>query len=252
MHFITETDYLPNYLPHGNATKSKKPYLKTMSSTLDNLREAAKGKKPKAAYENVGKNIGQASSASALPKNYDQASYARRQAKQGFKAVGNSTDEMIRTIYRCKKLGETFVREVQSAPEGIAVLSSKIQLIDVVRFCAIPTRKDATVLSVDVTFNLGNYYVTVTSFENPMLRNKHGLHPTHIGPFQIQHRKLLSSYKFFTSSLKRMDQNMQRLKIFGCDDEKNIIDAFSDEFPESINLQCFHHFRKYIERKLSK
>ena len=58
-------------------------------------------------------------------------------------------------------------------------------------------------LSVDLTFKLGEFYVLTTSLKNPMLINKLGKHPTHTEPVQIQHRKLLSSYRHFGSSLKR-------------------------------------------------
>ena len=106
----------------------------------------------------------------------------------------NPVDDLLQAVYLCKKPSEKFVREVQSAPEGICVIASDAQLNDVSRFCAIPKRGAAEVLSVDLTFKLGESYVLVTSFKNPMLINKLRKHPNHIGPVQVQHRKLLSSY----------------------------------------------------------
>ena len=142
------------------------------------------------------------------------------------------------------------MREVQSAPEGIVVISSDIQIKDVARFCTLPPRGVAEVFSGDLTFKLGDFYVTVTSFRNPMLISKEGTHPTHIGPVQIQHRKLLSSYKYFSSSLKRIEPSIIDLKTFVTDEESNIVDAFTQEFPSAVNIQCFRHFKKAIERKL--
>ena len=141
------------------------------------------------------------------------------------------------------------MREVQSAPEGIVVISSDIQIKDVAQFCALPPRGVAEVFSVDLTFKLGDFYVTVT-FRNLMLINTEGTNPTHIGPVQIQHRKLLSSYKYFASSVKRIEPSIIDLKTFGTDEESNIVDAFTQEFPSAVNIQCFRHFKKAIERKL--
>ena len=85
-----------------------------------------------------------------------------------------------------------------------------------------------------------------------MLVNKAGNNPVHIGPVMIHHRKLVSSYRFIGSSLKRIDDRIKNLKVFGTDDEENIITAFNAEFPEAVNLQCFRHFLKNVEKRLSK
>ena len=55
----------------------------------------------------------------------------------------------MRAIYRCKKPGENFVREVQRAPEGISVLATDTQIRDIVRFCVLPNLAEYTPLSVD-------------------------------------------------------------------------------------------------------
>ena len=85
-----------------------------------------------------------------------------------------------------------------------------------------------------------------------MLINKLQKYPTHIGLVQIQHRKLLSSYIHFESSLKRCDPNLGSLKAFGSDDEENIVKAFLAEFFEAVNIHCFCHFRRTIEHRLEK
>ena len=132
----------------------------------------------------------------------------------------------------------------------MCVIASDAQLDDVSRFCSIPKRGAAEVLSVDLTFKLSEFYVLVTSFKNPMLINKLGKHPTHIGSVQIQHRKLLSSYRHFGSSLKRCDPKLGSLKAFGSDDDENIIKTFLAEFPGTENIQCFRHSRRTTEHRL--
>ena len=98
------------------------------------------------------------------------------------------------------------------------------------------TKWFAEVFSVDLSFKLGNFYVTMTSFRNLILINMEGTHPTHIRPVQIQHRKLLLSYKYFPSSLKRIELSIIDLKAFDADKESNIVDAFIQEFPSAVNI----------------
>ena len=77
-----------------------------------------------------------------------------------------------------------------------------LQINDIVRFCVLPNLAECTPLSVDLNFNLGDFYVTVTSYKNKKLKNKEGNNLVHIGPIQTHYRKLVSSYRFIGSSLK--------------------------------------------------
>ena len=96
--------------------------------------------------------------------------------------MDGNRDELKRAIYTCKKPGQNFLREVQSAPEGISVLATDTQISDIVRFCVLPNLAESTPLSVDLTFNLGDFCVTVTLYKIKKLKNKEGNNPVHIGP----------------------------------------------------------------------
>ena len=52
--------------------------------------------------------------------------------------------------------------------------------------------------------------------------------------------------------MNRRNKKVSGLKIFGSDQEDNLVNAFKEEFPEAINLQFFRHFKQNIERRLSK
>ena len=84
-----------------------------------------------------------------------------------------------------------------------------------------------------------------------MLLNKQGKYLIHIGSMQVQHRKLKQLQQFFGSALKHFNLKILKLKIYGTDNEKNLTIAFAIEFPVATNLQCFRHFKKCIERRLS-
>ena len=212
------------------------------------MREVTVGMKPKAASEYVRNTLSSTANAPEIPKNYNQAAYVRRLYTP---KVSSCTDALTSATYKCKKPGDNFVKEVRSAPEAVAVFGTDTQFNDVMRFCAAPMQSQASILCVDLTFNLGDFYVTTTSYKNPMLLNKQGKHPIHIGPMQLQYRKLKQSYQYFGSALKRFNPKISELKIYGTYNEKNLTDAFAVEFPITTNLQCFRHFKKCIERRLS-
>ena len=213
--FIIDDDYVPSQRSHGNSIYKEKPHLQTRPSTIGALREQCGLSKPKRAFENVRKSMGHVNSASECPKNYRQALYAHSSSKFTFKAVEGKSDELLTAIYRCKKPGDSFVLEVQSAPEGIVVLPTDTQITDIERFCGNKVKRECEPLCIDPTFNLGDFYVTVTSYRNKMLKNKNDRHPVHIGPVQIHHRKLTSSYRFLPSSLKRINPSVKNVKIVG-------------------------------------
>ena len=78
------------------------------------------------------------SSPSKLPKNYNQRSYARNLVKRKSEAVSNTGNELLQAVNKCNKSGEKCAQEVQSAPEGIVVISCDIQIKKFARFCALP------------------------------------------------------------------------------------------------------------------
>ena len=82
VHFQIDINYKYNATPHENRKKSRKSYLKTMSSTIECLKISASSKKPKSAYIDIMVKVEKTSSPSELPKNYNQSSYARNLVKK--------------------------------------------------------------------------------------------------------------------------------------------------------------------------
>ena len=133
-------------------------YRQTCQYTIAKLREATVGMKPKAASEHVRKTLSCAANAPEIPKNYNQAAYARRsRTPKDFQSVSSCTDALINATYKCKKPGDNFVKEVRSVPEAVAFFGTDTQFNDVMRFCAAPMQSQASILCVDLTFNLGDF-----------------------------------------------------------------------------------------------
>ena len=97
-------------------------------------------------------------SAGSLPRNRQQAYNASKQQKTHDPLYGSSLD--------CKNLEgeEQFIREIKLMPEPSITLAMDYQLADIEAFC---TNSDhCSVLSVDPTFDLGSFSVTVTTYKN--------------------------------------------------------------------------------------
>ena len=58
VHFQTDISYKYTATPHENCKKFRKPYLKTMSSTIESLKTSVSGKKPKSAYIDIMGKVG--------------------------------------------------------------------------------------------------------------------------------------------------------------------------------------------------
>ena len=72
-----------------------------------------------------------------------------------------------------------------------SVVGLEQQFNDIGHFCACNDPTRGSVLSINPTFNLGDFYVTTTTHEHMLLKNrKTGKHPVFIGPVMVhQNRK---------------------------------------------------------------
>ena len=215
--------------PHGNS-KCAKPFVRTTPSTLQKLKECRKtNEPPKLAVSNVTKEKGGIVSAKAIgdiPRNRRQV-YNMKQPK------GDDGDALLSIMAMCKqsmdKDEEPFVQMVTLAPEPMCVLCTDNQLSDIDRFCT--NSASFCPLSVDPTFNLGEFSVTVTSFCNILLKNQRtGKNPVMIGPMLVHRRKLFSSYHFFAFTLVSLKPSLCNLQAFGTDGEECLYNAFATQF----------------------
>ena len=97
---------------------------------------------------------------SFLPRNRQQVANFRRSTSR------TKYDDVLYSIMMECKLSqgknELYVQDVKAAPEPQSILFSGWQLQDLVRFCT--DNRSFTPLSVDTTFNLGDFYDTPVSY----------------------------------------------------------------------------------------
>ena len=165
-----------------------------------------------------------------------------------------SSDPVLELMELCKsqtyKPESVFVREVTSSPELSIFLASEQHLLDVKRFCT--NRKEFCVLGVDATFNVGQFYLTLTTYRNLPLSNKAGCHPVFLGPALIHQRRLFDSYFQLPSGMLKYCSDLKKnLLAYGSDGEKNITDSFDTCFSGAKYLLCDLHIKDNIKSKLS-
>ena len=124
---------------------------------------------------------------------------------------------------------------MECAPEEMCILATDQQLVDMKRFC---TRDVSSVLSVDPTFNLGAFYVTPTTYHNPLVETKGCNNPTLLGPILIHQTKSFRPFHHFTSTMIHLIPQLVNLKAFGTDGKSELKKAFQMCGPKDVHLRC--------------
>ena len=89
-----------------------------------------------------------------------------------------------------------------AAPYPMMCLTFDWTLYDLAHFCTNP--KNFSILGVDLTFDLGDFDVTVTTYRHLMFELKGSSQPKHpvlLGPLFVHVHKNFDAYHFFASTL---------------------------------------------------
>ena len=183
-----------------------------------------------------------------LPRNRQQVSDVKRNAKPK-----KDKDEMCELIKMSRLEAsqlKPFIRRVQVTPEPSCFVASDRQLNDLVRFCTTQFLP-ASVLCIDTTFNIGNFFVTPTTYKHKILVDRHyGKEPTLLGPTMIHMQTKAESYKFFGSSIVSLDDELSNILAIGSDRDVALRKGFSSCFPIATQLCCKGHLEQDIRRTM--
>lgn len=117
-----------------------------------------------------------------------------------------------------------------------------------IRFCT--NNHLFSILTVDTTFNLGEFFVTPMSYQQLFLENiKTGKHPVMVGPILVHQTTRFSAYNYFASTLVGYDKKLRKIMAFGTDGDNNLIEALGHNFTSALQFRCFIHFKKNLEIK---
>ena len=227
--------------PHGNS-KSSSPFFRTSESAKKLHKELAAINMPKeAVYQATLMQGGEieAKGMSNLPRNRQQIANYRRTEK---KRDGNILYSVMLECKLAQGTQEAFVRDVKAAPDPQCVLFFDWQIADMERFVTDSSEQHG-ILTVDPTYNLGQFYVTPTTYPHLMLEDiTTRKNPSLLGPVLIHQRMDFSTFNYFSSTLVGFSKKLRNLSSFGTDGQEALIDAFSHCFPNAVQLRCFIHF----------
>ena len=138
---------------------------------------------------------------------------------------------------------------MNAAPEPAVVVATEHQLQDLARFCT--SSFEFSILTVDPTFCLGEFDVTLITFRHLFLQSKRfKTPPVFVGPACIHYKKLFSTYLFFASTIIGQCRNLEGVRAVGTDGEQPLNDAFMHEFGFAQHLTCFIHVRRNVKERL--
>ena len=251
--FDAEEHKLPSH-PHGNA-KCTRPYRATQFSTRLAIKDSKLSSKPLEVVADLRRERGgflMASSSPEMPRNAKQVSNLRSAVRsESLFRSSDVKDSLMLVMEKCKNSQKPFVRDVTAGPEPTCILTMDQQLVDLGRFCT-SLRPSNSILGIDPTFSLGNFFVTCTVYRHAGVANvKTGKALLCYGPMFIHQQKQYSTYHKFAAGLLRLVPKLKHLKAFGTDGETNLFSAFSDLFSEAHHLRCFVHLQRNIKDKLS-
>ncbi|KAL3891264.1 hypothetical protein ACJMK2_003527 [Sinanodonta woodiana] len=231
---------------HGNSKKSE-PYIRTDPKVIQRAAEMAEHEK----VSNVMTKHMEDNSFTA-PKSTRQINDKRfrnrkRKREENMNSRINIADDVVSVLSELHS--NPVIQEIilTKYKKPVVIVYSNQQMDDMIRTCE---GDDGSVLGVDRTFNLGNFYVTVFSYKiRCLISNRTKDFPVMFGPCMIHFdAEEETNGKFFSHVSDRLGQKT-RLTI-GSDEEKSMTNAFKAKFPHANFLLCTKHIHENIRRHL--
>ena len=234
--------------PHGNS-KSNKPFFRTSETVQKEGRLLAEKHTPSKAVAIMTSQLGgevNIKGAGSVVRDQMQVKNFRR------KSTTKEDNALHAILLECKLAqgkSDAFIRDVKAAPEPMAVCYADWQINDLERFCTNPD--EFSILTVDTTFNLGDFYVTPTCYKHLLLEDiRSGDSPLIPGPILVHQQMKFASFNYFASTLIDGNKKLRHIQAFGTDGDANLSEAFSHNFPYAHSLRCFIHFERNLQEKL--
>ena len=186
-----------------------------------------------------------ASSQSSLPRNERQGKYLKS------KLNPKSSDPISTLLSMQYEEQEKFIQEItieDNQPNVIIYNNEHIEHIK--KFCT--NEGENSPFCVDMTFNMGNFYVVVTTYRHLQVTStKTKKEPVMIGPIMLTTKKDRKSYqRLFQKMISACPDLRNTLKAYGSDGELALIQALELEFPFALGFLCRTHILRNIERMI--
>lgn len=236
--------------------RKTKGHIFISKSTLDNVKENIDTMRPKHIVEKLYNEAGgvlHVQSSGEVCRNRTQVYNAKRYQQCTSGLTSNHKKDLVYDLLEQNYSSQSdFVRSVCFDGDSVmSVVGLQQQFDDIERFCAPDRRGSNSVLGIDPTFQLGDFFVTPTTYEHKLLINrKTGKHPVLLGPLLIHQNRKFETYHYFASQLLKMKPDLKGLHSFGTDGEEALFKAFHSVFPSAVHVLCEIHKRDNITTKL--
>ena len=238
-----EHDIVPE--PHANS-KTKHGYTAVKKSVIAQVSLNAKQTSTREAIEQHIQSQG--GRAKILMENLPTPDQVQRALGKD-KVRKQSSPALLADVLEWCTNNKSICLAVHIHPEPIIILATEQHLIDIERF-ACHTKGEP--LTVDPTFNLGDFFVTPITYRNTLIKSKKTGNPASFcGPMMIHFKKTFAVYDQFFSELKKKCPNLSNLCSFGTDGEAALINALLKSFPKAKQLRCYKHFEDNLVSKSS-
>ena len=191
-----------------------------------------------------------AESQGSLPSNSWQAAHIKK--KEATSSV-QSTDPLASVLELPKNTFPGFIRDVRCNDLPTFTLFTDRQVDNVITLCC--HGRPGWVsdeLGVDVTFQIGPFYLLVTTFRNTMLEAKRSSRsPAFLGPLMIVMTKEEGTHLSFVHRLLREEVPglSSYLHATGTDDETGLRNALAAGFHAAYPLLCYLHSERNVKQK---
>ena len=235
--------------------QNAKPHVRTKASTKRKAADNLKGNDgPKRALFRTVKDVGGVlgvENLGTLPRNERQIKYLKK--KHLDTGDSKSSGDPLATVIELQKaVLPGFIRDVVCNDLPTVILFTDQQIDNLVKFCCLKKEGYVSELGVDLTFQLGPFYLLVTSYKNTLLEVKETKHsPSFLGPMMICLTKNHQTYLSFVHRLVREVPGFSNyLHVYGTDGEDALVNSLAAGFQGASHLLCYIHCKKNIQQKI--
>ena len=231
--------------PHKNP-RSGRSFVPTTPSTRDAIKgKATSHKGPSSIFDEAVEEAGgivHCEVAVDMPRDVKQISNARQAIKE--KEVQGEFVSLLGYANQDKA-----IRNMQWTPNPRVVFATDQQLAEMVGECCSPGSH--SILSIDTTYNVGNFYVTSTTYQSSkFIQTRTGKPAVLPGPAMLHVRKSEKDFKYFAHTLLEHNDKIKRIAFVGGDRDK-AQQGFLSPLSRCTFLPCKKHVEDDIGRKIS-
>ena len=235
--------------PHKVSPKknrSNKPFHPTTASTFRFIKDNARrplgpGTVFDRAFEQAGGVI-DLEAISDVPRNVQQIKNARQRLRM--KKQKDEFQDLLSLSAENKD-----VKGLQWTPTPRVVLASQGQMDEICTNCCGPNAMG--VFSIDTTYNVGNFFVTATSYQNRMFIHKQTGRAANLpGPAMFHVKQDASQFHYFANILLEANYQFEQVRYIGGDRSQSQ-QAFLRPLKGAQFLPCKKHLEDDMTRKMS-